>query len=174
MNTPNQAGDRRNVIVPGIGALALGRIYEDETADYSTGPISFTLGTEPFNNVIQIQSDAHFVCIETTYTNSLEVCAAGSTIPVFKYGGATLQVVPGNTGKPLQNVATPIRELAGDARLPYVWPLPYLFLANSTLGSQGVGSGVGPPSMAGGEIRITYHGYKVPRGKSGIAALDNL
>lgn len=136
----------------------LGRIGRDSRFDYSI-VITFVTGTDNFTPNIPIQQDAHFLCVETTYANSLVVCAGGSTVPVFAFGGALVQLTDGRTQKPLQNTRVPVDSIFGHGREPFVWPIPHIFAANSPLGIDITGSVAG---MAGGAIRLTFSGYKVP------------
>lgn len=145
---------------PGSFYPGLGRIYRDSRFDVILTAV-FTAGTETLNLSFAIQNDAHFLCVETTYTNSLVLAAAGALPPTIAQGGAFIQLTDGRTQKPLSNAQVPTDCLFGTAREPFVWPIPHVFAANSPLVATVTGIGA---AMAGATIRYVFSGYKVPLG----------
>lgn len=152
-----------------LAGHTLGLMYKYERFDYSIA-IAFVTGLENFTPAIPIQNDAHFMCVEGTYTNSGVTRAGGNANlePIFANGGALVQIIDGRTQKPLQNTRVPVDSIFGHGREPFVWPMPHLFASNSPLGIDITGIGVGPPSMANTTLRLTFSGYKVPRSEVNI------
>ena len=146
-----------------MNGLALGNILRDDTFWYTTAaPIVFATGLENFQLVIPIQSDAHFVCASTMYTNSVEIGNVTATTAVSQLrvlnGGATIQLTDGGSQRFLSSANVPVNSIFGDARLPYIWPLTHLFRANSSINISITGT-----FGAAMTIRLIFAGFKIPR-----------
>ncbi len=146
---------------PGGFYPGLGRIYRDSRFDIILTATFDGTGANTLNLSFAIQNDAHFLCVLTTYTNSLVLAAAGALPPTIAQGGAFIQLTDGRTQKPLSNAQVPTDTLFGSAREPFVWPIPHVFAANSPL--QAVVTGIGA-AMASATIRYVFSGYKIPLG----------
>lgn len=149
-------------------ARRLGDIRVDSYFQYSIA-YTFTLGSENFNNVIQILSDAHFLCMSTSYTNSVEVGSTSAVPPVgigynklsVVNGGAVIQLTDGGTQRQLQNIQVPVNTLFGSGELPHIWEFTHLFRANTQIGINITGMAAAAP-FAGQVIRLVFSGMKVP------------
>lgn len=163
----SQAAAARRAIASGIGSSAsrrLGDITKDSFFQYSIA-YTFITGLDNFNNVIQILSDAHFLCMSTAYTNTLEVGNTAVTTAVswlrIQDGGAVIQLTDGGTQRQLQNIQVPVCSLFGSGELPHVWEFTHLFRANTQIGINITGIGA---AVAGQVIRLIFTGMKIPVG----------
>jgi hypothetical protein len=141
---------------PMLNARGLGNILWDEYFIYSR-VFTFVTGAENFQQVIPIQSDAHFICMATSYTNSLEV---------FPFvgnwnGGAVVQLTDGGNQHFLSNIQVPVNSLFGSGMLPHVWEFTHLFKANTPLAINITGMGA-VAAFAGQVIQLNFYGMKVP------------
>lgn len=142
----------------------LGNVLEDSWFVYApANPFTFAAGTENFQIVLPIQSDAHFICKASAYTNSLEVGNITVNTSVDKLqilnGGAVIQLTDGSNNRFLSNVQVPVNLLFGDGRLPHIWEFSFLFKANTSIGINITGTGAG---VAGQVIRLAFYGMKIP------------
>ena len=83
------------------------------------------------NDVIQIQADADFKLMATTY-----VATNDNGEPIdFTLASPTVNVLLTDTGNGRQLMEAPIAipELFGTGQLPFIWPVPKIFAARSTL-----------------------------------------
>lgn len=144
---------------PAIQAPSLGVIYRDDFFQYAQ-LFTFTAGTENFTPTVPIQFDAHFVCVETTYSNSAEIGVAANGYVIVN-GGGVVQISDASSQRFLSNTTVPLNSLFGSAREPFVWPIPHLFRANGGIGINLTGAGA---TMAGATVRLVFSGYKVPIG----------
>jgi hypothetical protein len=149
---------------PMLNARGLGNILFDEFFTYSI-VLTWTTGAENLQQVIPIQSDAHFVCMVSTYTNSHEVgnMAATTSTPYVNIwnGGAVVQLTDGGNQHFLSNIQVPVNSIFGTGQLPFIWPLTHLFRANTPLAINITGMGAAAP-FAGQVIQLNFHGMKIP------------
>lgn len=156
-----------------MNALRLADVTRDSFFQYASSAMSFTLGSETFTQSIQIQNDAHFLCVSLSYTNTAESgnITATTAIPYRQIdnGGGLIQITDGSSQRFLSNIALPVSALFGRANAPRILELTHLFRANGTIGFTLVGMGAAAP-FAGQVIRLVWSGFKVPRNQ--VAALD--
>lgn len=138
----------------GLSARSVSDVRRDQFYQYAA-TFTFVTGLETFGVNIQILNDAHFMCVSTSYSNSLEV---GGPQVVILNGGGTVQITDGS-GRLLSNQLVPINTLFGTAREPFIWPFTHPFRANGYIGIQITGAGA---VMAGGVVRLVFNGFKVP------------
>ena len=147
-----------------MNGAALGNILRDDVFWYTpANPFTFTAANENFQGVIPIQSDAHFVCTATMYTNSVEVGNIVATTAVDRLrvnnGGAVIVITDGGSQRFLSSAPVPVSSIFGNAELPYIWPLTHLFKANTSINVSITGT-----LGAGQVIRLIFAGFKIPRG----------
>ena len=153
----------------------LADVTRDTFFQYASNPFTFTNGNEAFSQAIQIQSDAHFLCVSLGYTNSLESGNATATtaVPflVIPNGGALVQLTDGASQRFLSNVPVPVSTLFGReiANGPHVLELTQLFRANGFISINITGMAA-TAVFAGQVIRLVFNGFKVPRNT--VPALD--
>jgi hypothetical protein len=140
----------------------LGNVLEDSWFIYApANPFTFVTGLENFQVVVPIQSDAHFICKASAYTNSVEIGNAVATTAVSKVlvlnGGAVIQLTDGSNNRFLSNVQVPLNLVFGDGRLPHIWEFSFLFKANTSLGINITGT-LGAAQV----IRLAFYGMKIP------------
>jgi hypothetical protein len=150
---------------PMLNARGLGNILWDEYFKYSI-TFTFTTGAENFQQVIPIQSDAHFIAMASSYTNSHEVgttAGAGIGYPYVNIwnGGAVVQITDGGNQHFLSNIQVPVNCLFGTGQLPHVWEFTHLFRANTPLAINITGMGAAAP-FAGQVIQLVFYGMKIP------------
>lgn len=143
-----------------MGGRGLGNVLDDSWFTYAPAtPFTFAAGTENFQVVLPIQSDAHFICKASAYTNSLEVATAAIPFANILNGGAVIQLTDGSNNRFLSNVQVPLNLLFGDGKLPHIWEFSFLFRANTSIGINITGNGA---AVAGQVIRLAFYGMKVP------------
>ena len=149
---------------PMLNARGLGNILWDEYFKYSI-VFTFPTGAENFQQVIPIQSDAHFIAMASAYTNSHEVgnMAATTATPNVNIwnGGAVVQITDGGNQHFLSNMQVPVNILFGTGQLPHVWEFTHLFRANTPLAINITGMGAAAP-FAAQVIQLVFYGMKVP------------
>lgn len=150
--------------IPLVTGRSLGSVFRDSFFQYAVN-ITFTTGTDNFTPVIPIQSDAHFLCVQTMYTNSAQIgnAVATTSTPYIETlsGGAVIQLTDGGDQRFLSNIQVPASTLFGTAKEPYIWPFTHLFRANTFIGVNATGAGA---FMAAAVIRLVFAGFKVPLG----------
>ncbi len=166
---PIQAGPRPVIGPSGVQTTPqrkLGDVRVDRFAQLSIA-YTFPTGAENFNNVLQVQSDAHFLCMSTAYTNDHEIgiSGAGVGVPWLRVinGGAIVELTDVSTGIRLQNIQLPVCSLFGSGELPHIWEFTHLFKANTQIGINITGMGAAAP-FAGQTLRLVFTGMKVPVG----------
>jgi hypothetical protein len=102
---------------------------------------------------IQIQADAHFVCVMTMYD--------ATTLTPF--GGALVQITDGSSGRSIMTEPVPASVSFGTAQRPFVWPYTHLFRANAFIGLQVTNQAAGANT-----IRLAFAGYKIPVGAAAM------
>lgn len=155
------------------GPGVLGAIWRDSFFQYASTNFLFGgAGTDTFNATIQIQTDAHFLCVMSMYDNNLIVPGTGALtgvgFPVAVNGGALIQLTDVSAQRQLQSAQVPINTLFGTAQRPYVWPFTHAFRAGGGIGINMTGAGA---TVANGTIRLVFAGFKVPVGL--VPELDN-
>lgn len=132
---------------------ALGQIIRDS---FFVNAINVTfVGNENIPGVIQIQSDAHFLCVMTMYDTNVAPGVAGAA-----FGGSLVQLTDGASAQQLSNIPVAASTLFGTAQRPYWWPLTHLFRASGFIGV----SATGITAATAQVVRYCFGGYKVPKG----------
>jgi hypothetical protein len=168
MPLPTDAMRIRGKASPAADAIIrrkLGDILFDSAFQYAIN-FAYTTGVEAPTGTIPIQSDAHFMCVETVYDMHLTtVPAFASTgigvVPALAAGGYLVLLTDGGTQRALSNIAVPASTLFGSAQRPFVWPFTHLFKANTSIGIQS--TGIGAPSALT-TVRYVFAGFKIPLG----------
>lgn len=138
---------------PSVIPRALGQIIRDS---FFINAINFTfVGNENLQGVIQIQSDAHFLCVMTMFDTNVAAGVAGAA-----FGGTLVQITDGASAQQLSNIILPVTALFGTAQRPYWWPLTHLFRASGFIGI----SATGVAGATAQTVRYCFGGYKVPKG----------
>jgi hypothetical protein len=153
-----------------IAGRNLGSVIRDSFFQYA---INITFGAGGVDNqtpVIPIQSDAHFLCVQTMMSNQSAVGnpAATTATPYVDilHGGAIVQLTDGGSQRLLSLIPVPANCLFGSAKEPYIWPFTHLFRANTFIGVNATGSvagaaGIGMTNM---NLRLIFAGFKVQIG----------
>ena len=145
----------------------IGDILYDSFFQYGIN-FTYVVGTEAFTGTIAIQSDAHFLCVESVYDVHLTVVpafGAGTTlgvVPGLAAGGCLVTLTDGGSQRALSNQQVPASTLFGSAQRPFVWPFTHLFKANTSIGI--LSTGIAAAQMAGVTVRYVFCGFKVPKG----------
>jgi hypothetical protein len=168
MPLPTDAMRIRGKAGPAADAIIrrkLGDILFDSAFQYGIN-FAYTTGVEALTGTIPIQSDAHFMCVETMYDMHLTtVPAFASTgigvVPALAAGGYLVLLTDGGTQRALSNIAVPASTLFGSAQRPFVWPFTHLFKANTSIGI--LSTGIGTPSALT-TVRYVFAGFKIPIG----------
>lgn len=109
-------------------------------------------------NVVQninVQADADFLVLYQTYTaNQLNAAFLSGTVPI-----PNISLLMTNTGSGYQYMdqATPIANIFGDGRQPFVLPNPLLWQAKATIQLQATNF----DAAAGYNLRLSFHGVKL-------------
>lgn len=117
------------------------------------------LGTETQQATIQIQADAHFLCVMTTYDTNLAAAGGFGAGTASQFGGTTVQVTDASSQRFLSSGPVPASALFGTAQRPFVWPFTHLFRANGGITIQATGV-----IAAAQTVRYVFSGFKVPIG----------
>lgn len=112
---------------------------QDDDGEYVSEPFTYSIpftavtGLNPsFSGTIQIQADADFAILQSTFDFALNTAATDTPAAELKPNMAVLLTDTGS-GRQLMDRLVPINNLFGTAMLPYVWPVPRLLAASSTL-----------------------------------------
>ena len=151
-------------------------IRTDQQGAYISEPFTYQVtfnaltGLNPTaNGTIQIQADAEFAIVQTTYefiptlapyTQALQVVAPP---PLLNKLEPNLNVLITDTasGRQFSNQAVPVISLFGDAKLPHIWPVPRLLAASATLQLQVIAGAVGVDFGADVfTLVLSFHGEK--------------
>lgn len=115
------------------------RLRQDEDGEYVSEPFTYSIpftavtGANPsFSGTIQIQADADFAILQSTFDFALNTAATDAPAAELKPNMSVLLTDTGS-GRQLMDRLVPINNLFGTAQLPYVWPVPRLLAASSTL-----------------------------------------
>lgn len=139
----------------------LGSVVRDSFFQY---PVNLTFDGTGLNNLtptIPIQSDAHFLCIQTMMSNAATIGGANTPYIDVLHGGALVQLTDGGSQRLLSLIPVPANCLFGSAKEPYIWPFTHLFRANTFIGINATGSGA---VMANINLRLVFAGFKVAIG----------
>jgi hypothetical protein len=122
------------------------------------GPALFTMSSvlTPVTNNIQIDADANFMWIASTY--QIDIAGALLTESTNIIPLVSLLINDTGSGKNLMNVAVPLASIAGDGKRPYRLPRPRVFGANATIQLNWTAFVVAGTTY---NIRFTMHGFKV-------------
>lgn len=138
--------------------LAFGDKRGDKDFFWYGPPAAFNLSSvaPTITNNIQIDSDANFMWIATTYQIDIAGAAINeSTNPIPL---VTLQINDTGSGKFMMNVPVPLGSLAGDGKRPYRLPRPRIFGANATIQLNWTSFVAAGTTYT---IRFTMHGFKI-------------
>jgi hypothetical protein len=144
--------------MPGV-RRGLSALNQDAVFFYAANVLFDGTGLNTVTTNIPIQSDAHFMCVQTMVDNSIEIGASGGTIAL--QGGAVVQLTDGSAQRFLNNIPVAVSTLFGKAREPYVWPFTHVFRANGFIGITATGAAA---AMANATLRFVFAGIKVPIG----------
>jgi len=152
--------------LPPVIRRRLGDITQDIRFDYAVNFV-YTVGTEALTLSIPIQSDAHFLCVESTYDVSLTAVpayalASLAVTPQLGFGGCLVQITDGATQRAMQNIPVAASTIFGTAQRPFVWPLQHIFKANTPIIV--ASTGVSAALMALTTVRYVFSGFKIPVG----------
>lgn len=86
---------------------------------------------------IQIQQDSHFLAVAgvALVTNTTDTTVINSESNATMSSKLVL-ITDVGPGMPLSNVPVPLENMFGTAQRPAVWPIPKLFRAGGTIGTQ--------------------------------------
>jgi hypothetical protein len=148
----------------------LGSVIRDSFFQYAANLTFDATGVNNLTPVIPIQSDAHFLCVQTMMSNSSTVgnitaTTATSYVDIL-HGGAIVQLTDGGSQRLLSLIPVPASCLFGSAKEPYIWPFTHLFRANTFIGVSATGSVAGAAGigMTAANLRLVFAGFKVAIG----------
>lgn len=107
------------------------------------------------NALIQIQADADFKILATTY--QADIAAATQTAATRVVPNVTVLLTDTGNGRQLMSNATAIPSLFGTGELPFIWPVPKVMAARSTLQVQFTSF----DAAASYNIRLSFIGIKL-------------
>lgn len=143
----------------------IGDVVRDSFFSFTSQLFTFTVGSENFQQALQIDSNYHFLWVSAAYTNTAEVGNATATTATpfvrVSNGGALVQISDGSGQRALSNLQVPVSSLFGDGRLPHILEFTHLFRAAGSINISITGMGAAAP-FAGQAIRLIFHGFKVP------------
>lgn len=119
-------------------------------------PVTLSVAAPVATQNIQIDSDADFMWIATTYQASIAggtLTEATNVIPLVN-----LQITDTGSGKYLSNAPVPLGTLAGSGERPYRLIRPRKFAANSTINLNWTNFVTGATVY---DITLVFHGIKV-------------
>lgn len=133
------AGEKnRNTLITRRG-MVTATVRADEDGDYIAEPFTYSVvfpavtGLNPsFSSTINIQADADFAILQSTYDFALNTAATDTPAAELKPNMSIL-ITDTGSGRQFMDRLVPINNLFGDAKLPYVWPVPRLLAASSTM-----------------------------------------
>jgi hypothetical protein len=148
-----------------IAGRNLGSVIRDSFFQYAVNITFGGAGTDNQTPVIPIQSDAHFLCVQTMMSNSAAIGNAVATTATpfidVLHGGAIVQLTDGGSQRLLSLIPVPANCLFGSAKEPYIWPFTHLFRANTFIGVNATGAGA---VMITANLRLVFAGFKVAIG----------
>ena len=138
--------------------VGLGSIVRD--AFFQFTQVMTFVGNETQQFTIAVQSDAHFLCMMTSYdTNIAAVGGFGAGVN-SQFGGTLVQVTDLSSQRFLSSGFVPASTLFGTAQRPFVWPFTHLFRANGGITIQATGIVAATAQV----VRYVFAGFKVPIG----------
>jgi len=155
---PRVLRNRPTVYTPGSLAPevlkgGLGAIVRNSVFTYVQN-VTFTANeTQTFT--IQIQSDAHFLLVETSLA-AQTAAGAALTIPD---GGSMVQLRDVSANRLLSSAPVAASNLFGTAQRPFILPFTHVFRAGGGITMDTTGT-TGAAQVA----RYAFHGFKVPIG----------
>lgn len=157
MNNP-QAPGPANLIDPGPAPQRRVQYWEDYTAyevDFTSA--NLTNGAT-LNGAIQIQADSYFKWTKAAfYADIGGAVFTDSTRPIPQ---VTVQIQDSGSGRVLFNQAVPVVNVFGTGQLPFILPIPRIFMPRSSLALQ-----VANYSTASAyNLRLTLIGTKIFQG----------
>jgi hypothetical protein len=139
----------------------LGSVVRDSFFQYAANLTFDATGVNNVTPTIPIQSDAHFLCVQTMMSNAAAIATAAIPFADVLHGGALVQLTDGGSQRLLSLIPIPANCLFGSAQEPYIWPFTHLFRANTFIGVNATGSGA---VMANVNLRLVFAGFKVAIG----------
>jgi len=140
-------------LMPEVMRRGLGAIVRNSFFTYVQ---NFTfVANETQTNTIQIQSDAHFLLVETSFISQL----AGGGAPAFQDGGSMIQLRDAAGQRLLSSATVPATSLFGTAQRPFILPFTHIFRAGGGITIEATGT-----TGAAHTSRYAFHGFKVPIG----------
>ena len=137
----------------------LGDVIRDEWFNYT---ITFIFAAnENQQNVIPIQSDAHFVAVSGKYNTSAATGAGTFQGSGVDNGGALIQITDGGNSRQLSSAQVPLNTIFGSAQRPGIFELTHIFLANTNIGISITGT-----TGAAQTVRLVFGGFKIPVGSA--------
>ena len=82
---------------------------------------------------IQIEADSYFKIIKGTFFSWVAGTDPESTDATRPIPPLFVNLVDNGSGRRLTNNPTPIASFWGDGRLPFIWPIPRIFLPRSSI-----------------------------------------
>jgi hypothetical protein len=141
-----------------VVSFGLGNITRDAFFQYSQRFVF--VGNETQQATIQIQADAHFICIDSTYDTNIAAAGGFGAGVASAFGGSLVQLTDVSSQRLLSNNPLPASTLFGTAQRPFVWPFSHLFRANGgiTLNVTGI------TAVTAQTMHFVFSGFKVPIG----------
>jgi hypothetical protein len=140
------------VVLPGLGNITRNVFFQYVQ--------NFTfVGVETQQATIQIQADAHFLCMMTAYDTSLAAAGGFGAGTASQFGGTLVALTDASGGRFLSTGPMPASTLFGTAQRPFVWPYTHMFRANGGITIQATGV-----IAAAQTVRYVFSGFKLPIG----------
>ena len=148
-----------NALGDGPGPMGLGSVARDVFAQFVQ---NFTfVGNETQQATIQIQTDAHFLCMMTMYDTNMPAVGGFGIGVNSQFGGTLVRLTDVSTGRQLQTGGfVPASTLFGTAQRPFVWPFTHIFRAGGGITIEATGIVAATAQTA----RFTFAGFKFPIG----------
>jgi hypothetical protein len=151
-------------------------IRSDQSGAYISEPFTYQVTFEALTGLnptatgnIQIQADAEFAIIQTTYqfiqtTQPWTLAVQLAAPPPFQAKAEpnlSVLITDTGSGRQFSNQPVPVISNFGDAKLPYIWPVPRLIAASAVLNFQVVPGAVGVDFGADvWMLQLSFHGEK--------------
>jgi hypothetical protein len=104
---------------------------------------------------IQIQADADFVIMSAAY--EADVAGGSQVLATYNVPNVAILLTDTGNGRQLMDFAQPIGVMAGDSRLPFIWPVPKIMSARSVLTVQATSF----EAAVTWNLRLAFHGKKL-------------
>lgn len=125
---------RRRTLAPGVEGRGISDPFaEQHVEDYFVYNINFLalLSGASANGNIQIQADSHFKWISAVY--HADIANAAFTANTRPIPNVTIQITDSGSGRQLVSAPVPIGDVFGTGQLPYLLPIPRIFMARSSI-----------------------------------------